>query len=381
MATLRYLRLIVASLAVVGVLVFSARHDLRVMSTRVEQPSLVTDTILTRYIGQRSLVADLILTKYPDLPEQVVRQRLKGLAAATHENAIDCGENATGDTKAAVCAKSALQQNQAFYVSFRGSIAAYGLTGDRSGHVYMFTFRVYPFALLPPDRHTQILDHGYTMLTTCVAPVTLGEADDGALVCIPPVNTEESALAAVQKPIDATVRDVAENPASFNNKLVRLRGRVSGNFEYSTIEGDECNEALWFDYADTADVGPPGLVMHVSGSAIPGAEDSEGKRILPIRVELAQNLNFRRFQKLMEARVRADARDEKTAAGKYVFHCVTATFIGRIDGVSPEIHAFHKRRSPTDHADYLGFGQMGLYDAQFVMQSVGADSQLSVCPE
>jgi hypothetical protein len=49
---------------------------------------------------------------------------------------------------------------------------------------------------------------------------------------------------------------------------------------------------------------------------------------------------------------------------------VTATFTGRIDGVSKEIHAAHLKRSSFDHPDFKGFGQMGMFDAQFVLQSV-----------
>ncbi len=80
----------------------------------------------------------------------------------------------------------------------------------------------------------------------------------------------------------------------------------------------------------------------------------------------------------MAARVRADARSEKLNPDKFVFHQVTATFVGRIDGVTPEIHAAHLKRSPMDRADFLGFGQMGLFDAQLVVQSVKGDAVLSV---
>jgi hypothetical protein len=38
--------------------------------------------------------------------------------------------------------------------------------------------------------------------------------------------------------------------------------------------------------------------------------------------------------------------------------------------VSPDIHAFHQKRAEMDRADFLGFGQMGLFDAQFILQSV-----------
>ncbi|PYU28542.1 MAG: hypothetical protein DMG32_02325 [Acidobacteria bacterium] len=49
---------------------------------------------------------------------------------------------------------------------------------------------------------------------------------------------------------------------------------------------------------------------------------------------------------------------------------VTATFIGRIDGVSKEIHAAHVKRSSRNPVDGKGFGHMGMFDAQIVVQSV-----------
>ena len=61
---------------------------------------------------------------------------------------------------------------------------------------------------------------------------------------------------------------------------------------------------------------------------------------------------------------------------KFVSYQVTATFLGRIDGVSPEIHQFYSQRSNHDGADYLGFGHMGRFDAQFTMQSVEGDAVL-----
>jgi len=195
------------------------------------------------------------------------------------------------------------------------------------------------------------------------------------LVCITPVNDAASEIAAAdQKPIETTVCAVVDNPAAFNNKIVRLRGHVSGNFEYSMLSGDRCSRSIWFAYGSEG--APPGLVVTIPGGAVPGAEDSDGKRILPIPVELVSNPNFDRFQKLMNARVKADKRSEKIKPGGFVVHQVTATFIGRIDGVSPEIHAFHLKRSDTDRADYLGFGHMGHFDAQFVMRSVENDAVL-----
>jgi hypothetical protein len=164
------------------------------------------------------------------------------------------------------------------------------------------------------------------------------------------------------------VCQITQNPSAFNNKMVRLRGHVFVNFEYSTIDGDGCSDGLWFTYGDGS--GPPGLVAYVSGGAQPGAEDANGEYVPPIRVRVVRDSNFTKFQRMMAAAVSADSRGAKSSSDEFVYHQVTATFVGRIDAVSPEIHALHQKRSPTDKADYLGFGQMGLYDAQLVVKSV-----------
>jgi hypothetical protein len=82
----------------------------------------------------------------------------------------------------------------------------------------------------------------------------------------------------------------------------------------------------------------------------------------------------------MNARVKADASSIQSNSDKFVRHRVSATFIGRIDGVSSDIHVFHLKRSPLDRADFLGFGQMGLFDAQLVVKSVESDAVLDVDP-
>ena len=49
---------------------------------------------------------------------------------------------------------------------------------------------------------------------------------------------------------------------------------------------------------------------------------------------------------------------------------ITATFIGRIDGVSKEVHRAHRRLTSNDRFDIKGFGDMGMFEAQLVVQSV-----------
>src|SRR5262249_19482668 len=157
------------------------------------------------------------------------------------------------------------------------------------------------------------------------------------------------------KPVETTVCAIIEHPAAFNNKMVRIHGYASGNFEYSNLGADGCSDELWFVYGNGE--GPPGLMVSINGSARPGAEDAEGKLILPIPVKLVQDGNFRRFQELMKARAEADERSLKEDATALTLHCVSATFVGRVDGVSGGVHAFHLKRKETDRADYLGFGQ------------------------
>jgi len=48
----------------------------------------------------------------------------------------------------------------------------------------------------------------------------------------------------------------------------------------------------------------------------------------------------------------------------------TATFIGRVDGVSKAVHAAHLKKSPFTAPDWKGFGDMGMFEAQIVAGSV-----------
>ena len=142
-----------------------------------------------------------------------------------------------------------------------------------------------------------------------------------------PVNETESALAAQQKPMETTVCAILEDPAAFNNKMVRVYGYVAGNFEYSELGADGCPGSIWFAYGNGE--GPPGLVAHINGGAWPGAEDAEGRLILPIPVKLVIDSSCQRFQKLMKARAEADAKSEEEDPDYFKFHRVKATFAER----------------------------------------------------
>ena len=140
---------------------------------------------------------------------------------------------------------------------------------------------------------------------------------------------------------------IAVRQAPLNNKLVRLRGHFSGNFEYSMLSGDGCQGSLWFGYG--GDGGPPTLAIHIGGEARPGSEDSDGKLILPVPVKVVRDAKLDLFEKQTILMANADTDSAKTNSNEFVSHCVTATFIGRIDGVSREVHEFRKERKTQDH--------------------------------
>jgi hypothetical protein len=188
---------------------------------------------------------------------------------------------------------------------------------------------------------------------------------------VPMAHGQGDSRNAEPKPIETTVCKIMENPSAFNNKLVRVRGYVSVSFEYSMLNAEGCTEVLWFAIADGS--GPPGLVATVNGSGSPGGKTSKGAPVKPIPVKLVRDANYEKFEHYMmvkaEEKPCLDLLSEPTPPDCDVDR-VTATFIGRIDSVSKEIHTAHLKRSSFEHRDFKGFGQMGMFDAQFVLQSV-----------
>jgi hypothetical protein len=173
------------------------------------------------------------------------------------------------------------------------------------------------------------------------------------------------------KPIETTVCQILENPSAYNNKLVKVRGSVWVNFEYAMLSSEGCSDAIWFALADGS--GPPGLVATVNGNGKPGGKNSKGAPIAPVPVRLIRDANFERFLHYMN--VKAEAKPcfnnlTQPSPSDCGVDRVTATFTGRIDGVSKKVHQAHLRRLPNEKQDFRGFGQMGMFDAQLVVQSV-----------
>lgn len=319
-----------------------------------------------------------------DEEDQLIASRLTSLSASNGGEPTDCGSTTMNrpDAKVTACAKAAFDAHNPFRVWYSSGVgffkSGYGLARDAHGDVYQVEYDSRALLNLGVRKGSRVFDGNRTRVTTCLKPVSLANTQGGLLACVTPVNEQQSKLAAQQKPIDTTVCAILEHPSAFNNKLVRIHGYAHGNFEYSELGADGCPDALWFEYGSGD--WPPGLVATIPGGARPGSEDAEGRLVLPVPVKLVQDTNFQHFQKLMMARAKAEKRDTKIEADTWTFYRVAATFIGRIDAVPDDIRAFHLKRKSMDSADFLGFGQMGLFDAQFVLRSVEGNAVLEKFP-
>jgi hypothetical protein len=318
-----------------------------------------------------------------DPEDQVISKRLTLLSASNGGKPTDCGSTAMNRPGGALCARAAFEERKPFYILYSPRTVGffkfiYGLAGDTAGNIYEVEYDSRGLLNLGLGKQSQVFDGNRVRVTSCVKPIRLTNTQEGLLACITPVNEQESQLAARQKPMETTACAILEHPSAFNNKMVRIHGYASGNFEYSELGADGCSSSFWFVYGNGE--GPPDLVATVSGGARPGSEDAEGKLILPVPVQLVEDSNFQRFQRLMIARAKADERNLKKNRNTLTFYRVAATFTGRIDAVSEDVHAFHLKRKDTDRADFLGFGQMGLFDAQFVLRSVENDAVLEKFP-
>jgi hypothetical protein len=144
------------------------------------------------------------------------------------------------------------------------------------------------------------------------------------------------------------------------------------NFEYSTLLDEACPDiGIWFTFADGS--GPPKLAATVTGKGTPGDRGHKGRLTAPIPVRLIRDSNLEELLHYWAISAKGEACAEgppPNGLPDCTTYRVTATFVGRVDGVSKEVHAAHLKRTSPDSVDGKGFGQMGMFDAQIVVQSV-----------
>lgn len=146
---------------------------------------------------------------------------------------------------------------------------------------------------------------------------------------------------AQDKTITSSVCEVARDPAKFDNKLVRLRATLAGNFEISAIRDPDNNAcgSFWFAYPG----GGPDAVVSMA-ERVP-------TQPRPV-VHLKDDHEFRRFRNLVDARMYA--REPKMICMDCKRYEVTALMVGLVEFAG------------TGH----GFGHMNAFQVQFVLQSI-----------
>jgi hypothetical protein len=314
-----------------------------------------------------------------DTSDSLFVKRLQEISARGGSQVVNCGFTGMNHPENSVtaCGESAFKQHRPFLLGYEYRVWdkpvqwGYGLASDATGNVFAVNYHDGGFPPIVLNRHTQLVDDNHNRVVECIKPITLSTTQRGLLECVNPINQEQSTIAAHQKPVDTTICSILANPPAFNNKMVRIRGRYSGNFEYSQLSGDGCSGALWFAYPSG---GPPSLAAYVSVANMLGSEDAEGKRILPVPLKLVRDTKFERFEKaVMTVAGHREGVPLITDSPEPRF--VTCTFIGRIDAVSKEVHEYLQKQ-PVEKRIGLGFGQMGSFEAQFTLESVEDDATL-----
>ncbi len=163
--------------------------------------------------------------------------------------------------------------------------------------------------------------------------------------------------------VDATVCDILQNPASFNGKIVRVKGTVSASFDRFAIEGANCGQhvdGIWLSYPEgtKGKAGPVAVVELQPAHNFAGTLDSATRT----PVALDKSKDFKQFDSLLAAQFKEDSMCLGCSRNK-----VNATLVGRLDGVA---RAGVHHDSTGKIANWTGFGNLNAYSARLVLQSV-----------
>ena len=191
-------------------------------------------------------------------------------------------------------------------------------------------------------------------------------------IAVPLANGQKNTKKPQPGPVETTVCKVLGDPSGYNNKLVKVRGWVSASSEYSLLVDERCDtDPMWLAFGDGS--APPQLEAIVNRTGTAGGRDSKGRQIPLIPVHLIRDANYMQLMHYLALSTKGKAcADERPLAfpPDCTTYRVAATFTGRVDGASNQVHEAHRKRSSADQIDGKGFGHMGMFDAQIVVQSV-----------
>lgn len=162
--------------------------------------------------------------------------------------------------------------------------------------------------------------------------------------------------------VDTTVCDVLANPSSFDGKIVRIKGTVIAGFDEFAIKDSSCGKpvnAIWLSYPEhtKGKAGPAAVIQLQLAKNSPG-QAAAGSTTA---VTLDKNKDFKQFDSLLSSQYKGGG-----CLG-CIKHTVTATLTGRIDGVK---ETSIKKDTNGKFVAVEGFGNLNLYPARLVLQSV-----------
>jgi hypothetical protein len=163
--------------------------------------------------------------------------------------------------------------------------------------------------------------------------------------------------------VDVSVCEILTNPQSFDGKIVRIKGTATTGFEEFAIKDPSCNQsvnAIWLAYPE----GTKGKAGPVALAQAQLAKNSPSATSVPKRaqIKLDKNKEFKQFDSLLSSPYKA---------GGMCLGCtrysVAATMVGRLDGTKD---AGVVRDGQGKFVSAQGFGNLNLYRARLVLQSV-----------
>jgi hypothetical protein len=171
--------------------------------------------------------------------------------------------------------------------------------------------------------------------------------------------------------VDTTVCEILKNPVSFNGKIVKITGTVAAGFDQFVIKGADCGQkvdAIWLSYPEgtKAKAGPAAILELQPAKNFTGAVAAAEQRAA---VTLEKSKDFKQFDTALSTPFKGDGIC--LGCGRYT---VTATLIGRLDGVKAGI----QRDKAGKITAISGFGNMNAYSARLVLQSISGVTQQEI---
>jgi hypothetical protein len=163
--------------------------------------------------------------------------------------------------------------------------------------------------------------------------------------------------------VDTTVCDVLKDPKSFDGKTVRIKATVAAGFDQFVLKGSGCGHyvnAIWLSYPEGSKTkaGPVALLQVQMAHNFTGTVPA----IARTPVTLDKSKDFKQFDSLLSTPQKGTAMC--LGCTRYE---VNATLVGRLDGVDD---AGVRRDAAGKIVGVSGFGNLNLYKARLVLQSV-----------